>query len=42
MEFEEDIGTVPAQATVGMIGGDDAECVEVELFEQLWREDAGQ
>ena len=42
LEFEEDIGSVPAQATVGLIGGDDAERVEVEFFEQLWREDAGQ
>ena len=42
MEFEEDIGSVPAQATVGLIGGDDAERVEVELFEQLWREYTGQ
>ena len=42
MEFEEDIGSVLAQATVGLIGGDNAERVEVELFEQLWRQDAGQ
>ena len=31
-----------AEAAVGVVGADDAECAEVEFFQQLGREDAGQ